>query len=434
MAFTDSNLRALKGRKTPYQKWDNPADPALKGFGVQVSPGGQVAFILKYTLAGKRTQLTLDRYPGVTLATARAKARKIRGWLDAGLDPKVELRRKREGSATVADLLDWYILSLEEAAKRSAHAIRLKFDKDVVPLIGSKLPAKVDYTDILLVLNRLVSEGKPRGADVLRSQLHAAFEFARRAPRRPQWASRVPAFDLLVNPVHDVDVVVPQSERPTGERFLDVEEVHRFWNEAGIDIMDVRNALALKLLLSTGQRVEEILESEWSDFDFEERLWTNRGRENRTNRMRKRKNKTTHLVPLTDFTVGLLNEARQYSVGSKWLFPRDDRKAARGSDSLGQALARYCRPQGKSTREPFPWWTPRDCRRTFKTLAGRGPLKISKEDRDRLQGHAVQDVSSRNYDMNEYMDEKREAMERWNRRLESIVSGASAGKVVELRA
>jgi integrase len=63
-------------------------------------------------------------------------------------------------------------------------------------------------------------------------------------------------------------------------------------------------------------------------------------------------------------------------------------------------------------REVIPVVTNRDLRRTWKTLAGKAGL--SKEIRDRLQNHTLQDVSSKSYDRWNYMPEKRAAMKKWN--------------------
>ena len=63
-------------------------------------------------------------------------------------------------------------------------------------------------------------------------------------------------------------------------------------------------------------------------------------------------------------------------------------------------------------RNVIPLVTNRDLRRTWKTLAGKAGL--SKEIRDRIQNHALQDVSSKSYDRWSYLPEKREGMERWN--------------------
>ena len=61
----------------------------------------------------------------------------------------------------------------------------------------------------------------------------------------------------------------------------------------------------------------------------------------------------------------------------------------------------------------------RDIRRTFKTLAGKAG--VSKEIRDRLQNHALKDVSTIHYDRYDYLPEKRAAMKVWNDYLELII-------------
>ena len=61
----------------------------------------------------------------------------------------------------------------------------------------------------------------------------------------------------------------------------------------------------------------------------------------------------------------------------------------------------------------------RDMRRTWKTLAGKAGL--TKEIRDRLQNHTLQDVSSKSYDRYSYINEKREAMEIWDAFVRSMI-------------
>jgi hypothetical protein len=46
-----------------------------------------------------------------------------------------------------------------------------------------------------------------------------------------------------------------------------------------------------------------------------------------------------------------------------------------------------------------------------------GEAGISKEMRDRLQGHAMQDVSSKHYDRYDYLPEKTAAADQWGRAL-----------------
>ncbi|TIV06620.1 MAG: site-specific integrase, partial [Mesorhizobium sp.] len=70
-------------------------------------------------------------------------------------------------------------------------------------------------------------------------------------------------------------------------------------------------------------------------------------------------------------------------------------------------------------RGVIPYATNRDLRRTFKTLAGKAG--VPKEIRDRLQNHALQDVSSKNYDRWNYMPEKRAGMARWDKFLRALL-------------
>jgi hypothetical protein len=55
----------------------------------------------------------------------------------------------------------------------------------------------------------------------------------------------------------------------------------------------------------------------------------------------------------------------------------------------------------------------RDLRRTWKTLAGKAG--VPKEIVDRLQNHALQDVSSKHYDRWNYMVEKRAGVAKWDK-------------------
>jgi hypothetical protein len=68
--------------------------------------------------------------------------------------------------------------------------------------------------------------------------------------------------------------------------------------------------------------------------------------------------------------------------------------------------------------------TNRDLRRTWKTLAGKSA--VSKEIRDRLQNHTLQDVSSKSYDRWTYMPEKRAGMEKWDKFVTKLLSKKQA--------
>jgi integrase len=73
--------------------------------------------------------------------------------------------------------------------------------------------------------------------------------------------------------------------------------------------------------------------------------------------------------------------------------------------------------------------TNRDLRRTFKTLARKAG--VPNEIRDRLQNHALQDVSSKNYDRWSYMPEKRAGMARWDRFVRALLKKKKANSTLK---
>ncbi len=86
------------------------------------------------------------------------------------------------------------------------------------------------------------------------------------------------------------------------------------------------------------------------------------------------------------------------------------------SDLLSDNIKPYCKKQQVNK------FIPRDFRRTFKTLAGQ--LKISNEIRDRIQHHALHDVSTVHYDRYDYNEEKMEALLKWEAKLKEIMNNS----------
>lgn len=88
MALTDRSIQDAKPRKNVYRLRDGGTD--TKGFGITIAPAGSKTFFLGYTspTTGKRTQINIGRYPGVSLSEARLKAREYRDHITVGIDPK----------------------------------------------------------------------------------------------------------------------------------------------------------------------------------------------------------------------------------------------------------------------------------------------------------------------------------------------------------
>src|SRR5436190_20658160 len=85
--LTDLMLgRLTSDGKDRVEIWDGPKMP---GFGVRVSKTGTKTFILLYRHRGRPRRLSLGRWPIVSLAKARQKARAALQALDGGTDPAI---------------------------------------------------------------------------------------------------------------------------------------------------------------------------------------------------------------------------------------------------------------------------------------------------------------------------------------------------------
>lgn len=412
MHLTDRTIRDAKPRQTAYRMRDD--NIVCRGFGVVIAPSGAKSFFLSYTSPedGKRKQVALGRFPDVSLRDARLKASEVRALVDQGKDPAVEKKQGIEKRiadrelGTLGDLMSLYAEDLELDGKRTAKEVRRITGRDIPAKLLARPAHLITRDDVLDVLTPIAQRGTLIHADNVRAYMRAAFELGLHAPSMTRWRGKAKDFNITFNPVATVRKSV--SRKPRGQRNLSPDEIRTLWQT---DLLTRPMHLALLFILATGQRVEEVLEANWSEFDFDQKLWTIPGER------RKTRNKTSepHLVPLTYLHIGLLKAIKAETAHKTLLFPAVGVGGPRRYDSLGHAVRRFVDASGMVT------FSPRDLRRTFKTVAG--SFGLSLEIRNRLQGHGMSDVGSVHYDRYDYLAEKRAAMMVWTKALRRLLKG-----------
>lgn len=417
MLITELKIKSLKPKDKPYRVREKGAD---RGFGIQISSGGQKSFFMAYVFDAKERFIKLGAYPECTLSEARDRCRDARKLVDQGKDPQEEkLRkdkaqkiRKREASlrGSVEQLFQHYISYLKaEKSQESAQKVWQAYERDVLPVVKSDMKAKdVTSKEIRLILNRITKRGALIQANRVRSYLMAAFKQGIEHDNNPMNLDADVLFALQYNPVRDIPRIVKRE--PVGNRDLSTSEIVTFWHSLDeYQGMDLLTKLAFKLALATGgQRIKEIVQAPWAEIDIARCLWEIPPE--------RTKNGRAHIIPLSDPALELLSVLRNITGGSEFLFPtRGNDSAPMPLASMSKALSRYCERTG------FEKFTPRDLRRTCKTRMGE--LGLSKEIRDRLHNHALNDVSSKHYDRYDYLPEKTKAINAWGEYLEQILSG-----------
>lgn len=439
MTATDIN-RQLKALEPKDKKYLSPLK-GYRGLYAVMQPEGDTSFALRYTSPETKVRRQCGLI-AVTAENALAEYEECQQMLRDGLDPLDEFKKRQKkadkkrakkavaSKLTVQRACEWYIKKLRKEGKdRTANIVEGGFKADVYPEIGTIRANRLKVKDVTQVSKRIRKRGSNSQANRNLAYMTAAFNFIMAKDGYDDWADVVPDFGMTMNPAKGVQRKSEKANRRSKERTLTAPEVHRLWAEIGGSCMSDQLSLALKMLLSTGQRVEEVLGATWAEIDLDRGEWVIEfGRRKADN---KSEHTEPHIIPLEPMHIELLTQAKKYSGRSRWVFPNDSKDGPRTSNSLNQAIRRYCKPQGSSPRQPFEKFTPRDCRRTFKTLGSQAGCADT--DLDYIQGHNQSDLGSEHYNRYDRILEKRAAMVKYLKYLTAIIENDPTDNVVELR-
>ncbi|EMN7266847.1 integrase arm-type DNA-binding domain-containing protein [Vibrio parahaemolyticus] len=416
--LTVSAIRGLKPKDKPYYEWDTNSQRGRGKLGVQVTPKGSKTFVFRYFVEGKTKFIRLGRFPELSLNDARGKQKEMGELLLQGIDPKEQLesqhkaqqlaKREEARKGSIKQLFEAYVSQMEKDGKRTHKAVLASLEKEVYPVIPPATKAKeVTTHDLMLVLAAMIKRDAKTQSNRVRSYLMAAFNYGLKHDNDPANFIDEAKFGLLLNPV----AAIPKQKdaERVGEHYLKMGEVIGLIDDLNNEyerfkMGDAIRNLILLCLYTGGQRPYELAASRWEAIDWQQKTLLITSDIS--------KNKRPHLIPLTDSALVVL-ERQRLNNDSEFIFPhRFNTTDHIRLDSLSQGIARY--REASPHIKPF---TPRDLRRTCKTLMGE--TGISKSLRDRLQNHALNDVSSKHYDRYEYLPEKRIALESWEQKLNS---------------
>lgn len=359
----------------------------------------------------KRKTLKFGVFPEMTVAEARATFQADYAPLILkGKDPTGPKARRERKGVTVKDLFEGYIGHLEAQGKPSAEIVRhiLLSGGGAAKALGEgRRAADVTAEDLREHLASIHGRGSVVMAKEARGYLHAAFAWAMKSANDYTSAAGCLDWGIAFNPVAAIPTDKSEEANRARDRHLSPAELRTVWNWLQLRREDFRTAPVLMLTAATGQRVSEILKVSEPSYDRAEKMvdWS------------KTKNGMPHSIPLPSQAVDILDTCLQATKAGALLFPHMRRPGEHATyDSVEKVVNAFL-----DAHPGFKRFTPRDLRRTWKTLAGAAGL--SKEVRDRIQNHARVDISSRHYDRYDYLPEKRVAMETWSAYLTRILSG-----------
>jgi integrase len=393
--------------------WDDHRD-APRGFGLRVMAAGTKSFVLRYRAASGAARIqTIGEWPKPwSLAAARIEAGNIRRKVDQGADPLAE-RRQERAEPSVAELVEEFA-EARLGELDSGEEIRRYFDRDLLPVLGKRKVRSIKRRDIIAVVETKAKTA-PRAAALLLTYTKLLLSFA----EDREIIEISPATGIKAARISKSMMTVKRG------RVLEDEEIRSLWLSAESCGIHRLTAIALKLILVTGQRPGEVCGLTWDEIDT--RTWTIPAA--------RRKTETGHSIYLTDSALELLEHARKEKARlierrgwteSPILFEHRQGQAAT-TRGLSRALVRFHPELGNKNHPDWGHWTPHDLRRTCRSRLSE--IGIPQEIAERVIGHTAKGVVAV-YDHHRYQHEIRAALEAWDGRLNGIIEPRADNVVI----
>jgi integrase len=318
--LTDAFVRRLEppatGNRITY-------DTAVKGFGARVTANGAKAFTLTYVVrgSGRQRRYTIGGCDRWTASDARAEAKRLKAIIDQGGDPLADIEAEREAP-------DMGILV---ARFREEHFPRIRASSaaDYERMLGNYVlkhfsektkVADVTFADIDALHRKITRLGYEHRANRVVAMLSKMFALA------VHWGMRAD------NPVRGIE----RNREHARRRYMTSDELARIV-EALAKFPDKDIADALRLLLLTGARRNEVLTMKWADVDLTTGTWAKPPASTKQN--------APHSVPLSAPARALLADRLGQSVdGVVYVFPGNGSK--KHIVNVWHAWQRICKATG----------------------------------------------------------------------------------------
>jgi len=387
--FTHNKIQGLLPKKNRYLVNEG------NGFCLRVSPQGTKTWFYRYKFNGKDKWLTIGHFPAMGVAEARKCFNEFWEMRSSGQDPEeIVTERQIQKNNTIQTLItEWYNNYIVKHRKQPQQ-IKQQIDADIIPLLGTIELSKLHTRDITKALDIIVKRGAPVHANKVLSTLKQLFNYA---VNRGEIISN-PAANLRARDIGGV-------EKPK-ERYLTLDELKILWLFLDSDKHGLSLSIkeAIKIIILTGVRTAEIRLATWSEFDFEQSLWTIPPLHTKT--------AMTMKIHLSSEVKSILQKLQKNSH-SKYVLTGSDGLSSISEKAISKAINRI------QERVAIPYWTAHDLRRTFATQLGEtlhtDPVVIEK-----CLGHKMPKIMA-TYNKNEMLPQRKEALELWASKIQELI-------------
>ncbi len=397
---TEAQLKNLKPKDKPY----DVTVANVPGLYVTVGKKSK-SYRWNRGTGHKPRKITYGQYPMMSLKQAReahekAQLQHQQGTLGVTIPDKPK---------TITELAERFYQERIVPIRTRPEAVRQVLDHDVIPVIGSLKLEAVSPITVRHVVTTVVTRGAATHAGRVLAIMKQMCKFA------------VSLDCMDKNPAESLDPNSLGIENNERYRNLTDDEIKIFWNHFGErQGRSLVTSTALLLLLLLGIRTNELIKRKWSDVDFEKKTLTVPASDQKGDR--KHKNTAPDfIVPLNKYSISLLERLKD--LDETYIFIGNKNNKPIYEKTLGHTLKKQLPMLIKEGDEKY---TPHDLRRTFRTRLS--TLGVTPHISERCLNHSLGKII-KTYDQHDYLDERREALEKWSNSLERI----TGNNVVQLR-
>lgn len=320
--LTNTEVKQAKPKDKVYKLSDGG------GLQLRVKTNGTKSWLLDYfkPFTKKRTSLGLGAYPEVSLAEARKKRVAARELLAKDIDPKEHKDDKhREQVLAATNTLksvaeSWFAIKKTTIAENTAKSLWRKFENHVFPKLGHRPIDKILAPEAIEALKPLAAKGNLETTGKIIGHLNNIMTHA------------VNTGILHHNPLSGIRSAF-QTAKAINMPTIKPNELGQLMKDISYASIKLVTRCLIEWQLHTMTRPSESAKAEWSEIDFENKLWVIPAE-----RMKMR---LEHKVPLTDQTLEILERLKRLSGDRKHLFPSySNHHTHCNTESANKALSR----------------------------------------------------------------------------------------------
>jgi len=301
-ALTNTEVKQAKPKDKLYKLSDGG------GLLLRVKPNGFKTWIFDYYKphTKARTSIGFGAYPEVSLADARKKRVAARELLAKEIDPKEYKDDKHREQLLAAShtlksvATDWFAIKKNTIAENTAKSLWRKFENHVFPKLGHRPIDKILAPEAIEALKPLAAKGNLETTGKIIGHLNNVMTHA------------VNTGILRHNPLSGIRSAF-QAPKATNMATIRPHELGQLMKDIGYASIRLVTRCLIEWQLHTMTRPSESAKAQWSEIDFENKLWTIPAE-----RMKMR---LEHKVPLSPQAIEILARLKPLSGDRTHLFP-----------------------------------------------------------------------------------------------------------------